>query len=280
MTALNGTQYFRGEKYILNEQISFSSFPDKFWGLGKNTPDAAEEPYRFRQYYIFVHLLRNIVPHLFAGVVFEKQKVWDVVYEAGGAFDQQNVQGRGGYMVAGLGGSITYDSRNQAFAPDKGIYGQLFINHFDKFWASDFNYTNIILDLRKYFHLPRNRVLAMQLYSFNNTSSEVPIRSLASFGGANRMRGYYEGRYKDLDQLLLQAEYRFPVYKRLGAVVFGGGGSVARDWKDYAFNDLRYSYGAGLRFALDKKERLNVRMDYGIGMGKNNGFYLQIGEAF
>ena len=39
-------------------------------------------------------------------------------------------------------------------------------------------------------------------------------------------------------------------------------------------------YGGGLRIALNQTERLNLRLDYGIGAGKSNGFYLQLGEAF
>lgn len=279
VTAINGSQYFDKEKYILNEQISFSSYPDKFWGLGKNTPDEAEEAYKFNQYYVYLHLLRKIAPHFFAGVLFETQKVWDVSYLQGGLFDQQQVPGREGYQVSGLGASLTFDNRNNAFAPDDGVFCQLYFNHFDKFWGSKYNYTNIVFDLRKYIPVTSKQVLALQLYSFNNTG-EVPVRSLASFGGANRMRGYYDGRYKDMNQMLLQAEYRFPVYKRISAVAFGGGGSVSSSFADYSLSDLKFSYGAGLRFALNKKEKLNLRIDYGIGQGKNNGFYLQLGEAF
>lgn len=280
VSAINGAQYFAKEKFILNEQVSFSSFPDKFWGLGKNTADAAEEPYKFKQYYVYLHLLRKIAPHFFIGSLFEMQKVWDVTYQAGGLFDQQQIAGRYGYHIAGLGVSLTYDKRNNAFAPDRGFFGQVYFNHFDKFWGSDFNYTNIVVDLRKYIPLPRTQVLALQLFSFNNTGTEVPLRSLASFGGANRMRGYYDGRYKDQQQLIFQGEYRFPVYKRFGGVAFGGAGNVSKNFSDYSFSDLKYSYGAGLRFALDKKEKLNLRVDYGIGQGKNSGFYLQLGEAF
>ncbi|MDB5210598.1 MAG: hypothetical protein JWQ30_1425 [Sediminibacterium sp.] len=279
ITAINGSQYFDKEKYVLNEQFSFSSYPDKFWGLGKNTPDSAEESYKFNQYYIYLHLLRKIAPDLFVGLLFEMQRVWDITYQAGGLFDKQNVPGRTGYHVAGLGSSITYDTRNNAFAPDKGLFFQFSFNHFDKFWGSQFNYTNVVLDLRKYVPIFHNQVLAFQLFSFNNTG-EVPIRSHASFGGANRMRGYYDGRYKDLNQLIVQGEYRFPVYKRFGAVAFGGGGNVGRTATDYSFSSLKFSYGAGIRFALDKKEKLNLRVDYGIGQGKNSGFYLQLGEAF
>lgn len=280
VTAINGAQYFHHEKYILNEQFSFSSFPDKFWGLGKNTLDDAEEPYRYKQYYIYLHLLRKLAPHLFLGAVFEQQKVWDIIYVSGGAFDQQQVEGRFGYRVSGLGSSITYDKRDNAFSPERGFFGQLFVNHFDNYLGSDFNYTNIVVDLRKYLPITKKSVLAFQFFSFSNTGHEVPVRSLASFGGANRMRGYYDGRYKDLDQMLVQGEYRFPLVWKLSAVAFAGTGSVAPNFKAYALNDLKYSYGAGLRIPLDRKERLNMRLDYGIGQGKNNGFYLQLGEAF
>lgn len=280
VTAINGTQYFKKEKYILSEQLSYSSFPDKFWGLGKNTADEAVEPYKFQQYYIYAHLMRKIDDHLFTGLVFEHQRVWDIQYDLGGVFDKEDVKGRSGYKVSGLGASITFDTRNHAFSPDRGFYVQLFANHFDRFWGSDFNYNNIILDLRRYISLGRQQVLAFQLYSFNNTGSEVPIRSLAAFGGASRMRGFYEGRYRDYDQLLFQGEYRRHISGRFGLALFAGTGSVAREWPDYALNDLRYSVGGGVRIALDKKERLNLRLDYGNGGGKNNGFYLQLGEAF
>ncbi len=280
VTAINGSQYFGRERYILNEQFSYSSFPDKFWGLGTTSPDTAEEAYKFRQYYIYIHLLRRIANHFFIGLLYEKQKVWDVEYTSGGIFDKQNIVGRKGYNIDGVGTSLTYDSRNNAFQPDKGIFGQLYFNHFDKFWGSDYNYNNLVVDLRTYLPLRNTQVIAMQLYSFNNTGKEVPIRSQASFGGASRMRGYYEGRYKDQEQFIFQAEYRFPLYKRFRGVVFGGTGSVASSFDKYALNDLKYSYGAGLRFALSKKEKLNLRIDYGIGQGKSSGFYIQLGEAF
>lgn len=279
VTAINGSQYFDREKYILNEQISFSSYPDKFWGLGKNTPDNAEESYKFDQYYVYLHLLRKVSPGFFVGLLFEMQRVWDVTYQAGGLFDQQQVAGRNGYHVAGLGSSLTYDKRNNAFAPDNGIFCQFSFNHFDKFWGSQYNYTNYVFDLRKYISAFHNKVFAFQLFSFNN-SGDVPIRSLASLGGANRMRGYYDGRYKDQNLLVIQGEYRFPVFKRLSGVAFGGGGNVSRNFMDYSLSELKLSYGGGIRFALNKKEKLNLRVDYGIGQGKNNGLYLQLGESF
>ena len=225
------------------------------------------------------NIIHKVAPDFFIGALFEMQRVWDIDYQTGGLFDQQHVSGKTNYHIAGLGSSITYDKRNNAFAPDRGFFGQFSFNHFDKYLGSDYVYTNYVLDLRKYIPITKNQVLALQLFSFNNTG-DVPIRSLASFGGANQMRGYYAGRYKDLNQLVFQGEYRFPIKKRFSGVMFGGTGNVSDKISNYTIRDLRYSYGGGLRIALNKKEKLNLRIDYGAGQGNNNGLYLQIGEAF
>ncbi len=280
VSAINGSQYFNKEKYILLEQISYSSFPDKFWGLGKNSSNNAEEPYQFQQFYLYTHLMRKLAPHLFVGSLFEFQKVWNIRYQPGGLFDQQNIAGRGGYQVSGLGASITYDSRNNAFSPNKGSFIQFYVNHFAPVFGSNFLFTNFVLDVRKYIPVCTNQVLALQLYSFNNSGENIPIRSLATFGGASRMRGYYEGRYKDKQEFVIQSEYRFPIYKRFGAVLFGGVGNVHHTVSDFSLSNIKYSYGGGLRVAINKSEKLNIRVDYGIAGGPNKGFYLQIGEAF
>jgi len=280
VAAINGTQYFKGEKYILGEQFSYSSFPDKFWGLGKNTADTAEEDYRFKQYYIYLHLMRHLGNKFYIGGLFEFQNVMDVEYEKAGAFDKENIAGRYGYKSSGLGLSFTYDTRNDAFAPDKGIFAQAFFNRFDKAIGSDYSYTKVVVDLRKYIRIYKKHVLAMQAYSLSDIGNDIPIRDIAALGGTNSMRGYYAGRYRDKQLLVFQSEYRLPLYKRFGAVAFGGLGDVGKNINDFSMNNLKYSYGAGLRFALTKKEKLNLRLDYGMGKGGNSGFYFQLGEAF
>lgn len=281
VAALNGSQYWDKEKYILNEQFSYSSFPDKFWGLGKHSPDSTVENYAFNQYYIYLHLLRKLGHSLYAGMLFEFQNVMDVSYQSGGIFDQQNVAGRHPYCVSGLGLSFTFDNRNDAFAPDKGYFAQIYFNHFDKGFGSNYNYTNIVVDLRKFIRIYKKQVLALQAYSFTNIGNEVPLRSLASLGGSNSMRGYYSGRYRDKRQLVFQTEYRVPLIKRFGAAFFCSAGDVGNNFNDYSLPDLKYAAGGGLRIALNKSEKLNLRLDYGVGQGKNNqGLYFQLGEAF
>jgi outer membrane protein assembly factor BamA len=277
--ALNGSIYFPGERYILNEQLSYSSFPDNFWGLGKHAPSSNKESYKFKQYYVYLHPQRRIGGNLFLGVLYEYQRVFDVDYRTDGLFDQQDVAGRFGYHVSGFGLSLTYDTRNNAFAPDKGVMLQFYFDHFTSIFGSDYQYTNYVIDLRRFLRIYKRQVLALQVFgSFN--AGEVPLRSLAYLGGANTMRGYYAGRYRDKNAAVIQAEYRIPLFWRIGAVGFADVGNVGPQLTDINLHYFKYSYGGGLRIALNQSERLNLRLDYGIAKGSSQGFYLQLGEAF
>lgn len=279
IAAINGSIYFPGEQFVLNQQISYSYFPDLFWGIGKVAPDSNKEAYSYKQFYVYLHPQYLVGKNMFLGILYEYQRLMDVQYPAGGLFDKENVAGRYGYHISGLGLSFTYDSRNNAFAPDKGMLMQFYFNHFDHIFASGYEYTNFVLDFRKFLRLYKNQVLALQAYGFFNIGT-VPIRSLASIGGANSMRGYYEGRYRDKNKAVIQAEYRIPLFWRIGLAAFGDIGNVSENVGGLNFEHIKYSYGSGIRFALDKTERLNLRFDYGVTTHFGHGFYLQLGEAF
>ena len=279
VVALNGSIYFPGERFIINEQFSYSSFPDNFWGLGKRAPDTSKESYSYKQYYIYLHPQLRVGRRLFLGIIHEYQRVFDVEYARGKLFDLDNVAGRYGYHVSGLGLSFTYDTRNNAFSPDHGSMLQFWFDHFASALGSDYQYTNYVFDLRRYFRIYKEQVLAVQAFgSFN--SGETPLRSLAYIGGANNLRGYYAGRFRDKNAAIVQAEYRVPLFWRLGAVGFGGIGNVGPRLEDIDLQCVKYSFGGGLRVALNQTEKLNLRLDYGIANGHSSGFYLQIGEAF
>lgn len=279
VVALNGSIYFPGERFIVNHQLSYSSFPDKFWGLGKIAPDSNKESYKFKQYYVYLHPQRLVGRSLFLGLVYEFQRVFDTQYPAGGLLDKENILGRNGYHVSGLGLSFTYDTRNNAFSPDRGSMMQFYFDHFASILGSDYQYTNFALDFRQFVRIHKQQVLALQAYGFF-TDGDVPLRSLPPLGGANSMRGYYQGRFRDKNLAVIQAEYRMPLYRRFGAVAFGDIGNVGPTMADLNFQYLKYSYGGGLRIALNKIEKLNLRLDYGINAKGTGGFYLQLGEAF
>jgi outer membrane protein assembly factor BamA len=208
VVAVNGSIYFPAEKFIINQQLSYSYYPDKFWGIGGSAPDSNEEHYSYKQYYIFLHPQVNLGNRIYLGLLYEFQRLFDVHYTAGGLFDQQDVVGRYGYHVSGIGLSFTYDTRNNAFSADQGMMLQFYFNHFANYFGSDFQYTNFVLDARKFIKTYKEQVVAMQAYGFFN-AGEVPLRSLALLGGSGKMRGYYEGRYRDKNLIVFQTAFQY-----------------------------------------------------------------------
>ncbi|MGZ4098592.1 MAG: BamA/TamA family outer membrane protein, partial [Bacteroidia bacterium] len=267
------------EKTILYVQSSHAYFPDKFWGLGPYTSDDSRERYIFEQFYFFPHVKHKWGNHFFTGALYEFQHVYNIKYAEGGVFDSANFVGKKNYDVSGMGASISYDTRNAAYWPSKGIFSQVQYTGFSKFLLSDFNVNKIIFDTRYFKSVFHDQVIAVQLYSYI-TTGDNPLRELAALGGQNNLRGIYSGRFRAKNFYSCIGEYRIPVYKRLACVVFGGFGSVFNKEKDIALSAIKYSYGGGIRMALLKKERLNFRIDYGYSDRRNNGLYFTVGECF
>jgi len=275
---LNSTVFFPEEKEIFRLQASYSYYPNKFWGLGNNTPDSAVEDYSMKQSFVIPQLLFKIYGRFYLGASLELQSVEDFKYTEGGVFDTDSVPGRNGGFTGGGGLLITYDSRNSAYSPEKGSFAEFNVTRFSKTFASDFTFTSYSFDYRTFFKAGKNRVLGLHsLAKFN--AGEPPVRYLSALGGSEIMRGYFKGRYTDRHLIAFQAELRQFLFWRLGLTAFAGAGQVGRTIDDFAFSELHYSYGGGLRLMVQKKEKLNLRVDFGFGKN-SSGVYVILREAF
>jgi hypothetical protein len=94
------------------------------------------------------------------------------------------------------------------------------------------------------------------------------------------MRGVYLGRFRDRHELIAQADYRVHVWKRFGAVVFGAAGNVFGSNGASLGDEMKYTYGGGLRFNINKHDALNLRVDYTFTSFGGQGLSLGVGEAF
>lgn len=282
VAATEGNIYFPNEKYIVVVTASATRFPDKFWGLGNETMNSAVENYSISQYNFFPKLMRKVFSRVYAGVGYEFQHVFRFDYDRASGqslFDLEDITGRNGGYVSGPGATVTWDSRNHAFAPSQGFFMQFYVGVYGKMVGSDFQFSVRNLDVRKYVSLSKKIVLAFQL-NLISTSGNVPIRQLTNIGSNSYMRGYYEGRFQDKNLLAFQTELRFPIYKRFGMTTFAGLGRVGGALGDvFVPEHLKPSIGAGIRFALSEQEKLHLRVDAGFG-NKSNGTYLNMGEAF
>lgn len=276
---IDASIYFPKEKYILLGQVAHSYFPDRFWGIGPETHDSVWEHYQYEQIYFNPHLKKKIAPRVFAGLLYEFQSVYKIRYAPGGVFDTSYFYGKTNYNVSGLGASLSYDTRNISYWPSKGIFFQTQATGFRKEIASDYDLLKWVTDLRFYKKIYRSHILAVQLYNYQ-TFGKTPLRELANFGGPNSMRGFYQGRFRASNMATIIAEYRLRLYKRFSGVVFGGAGNVYDHYQQLRACNIKYSYGAGIRFALLEREMLNIRVDYGYSDKFNRGLYVTVGECF
>jgi outer membrane protein assembly factor BamA len=277
--ALDASVYSPKEKYIFLLQLSHSYFPDKFWGIGNNSKDMDNENYSYEQSYFFPHVKFKVAKNLFIGALYELQNVNKVRYTEEGLFSKEIVFGLNPYLASGAGNSISYDTRNSSNWPTKGTLVQTSYSYFNTYLGSKFNTLKYILDVRHFKRIYKQIILANQFYSYN-CEGQVPVRELGSIGGANNLRGFYQGRYRDNGFSSFISELRVPVYKQFSLVAFGGVGSVYKEPNEIFNSSYKYSFGGGIRFSILKQERLNMRLDYGFSNSANRGFYLVFGECF
>jgi outer membrane protein assembly factor BamA len=121
-------------------------------------------------------------------------------------------------------------------------------------------------------------VLALRL-SVCGTTSDTPFFERCQFGSSNDLRGYAVGRYYDDAMYAAQVEYRAPLWRRFGGVVFAGVGSVGASFGDLDTSGSLTSTGVGLRYLASPEQRVNVSVDFAFGRDES-ALYIYIGEAF
>jgi outer membrane protein assembly factor BamA len=263
-------------KDFFNARVELSDFPFRFYGIGQQPILESGESYSTR--YAYLHLLfqKRLIEGLYLGGRYEFRV--DDVYEKqeGGLLESGNILGSNGQRLSGLGIVLTHDTRDQIFQPTKGWFSTITMMGFPKWSGSNFNFSQYTVDLRKYTLIGNQKVLALQSW-WNFTSGDAPFQHISLVGGSKRMRGFFEGRYRDRHAMVHQAEFRLPIYRNLGMVFFGHAGQVFPDFDRIEFSKIRYGAGIGFRYQLNK-EGLNIRLDF--ALGDQSAFYFGLNEAF
>jgi outer membrane protein assembly factor BamA len=268
----------QNQKYWISGEVGYYRYVFNYFGTGNEfSPDYIEK-YDATFPRIRLNLSRKVAPGLYAGLRYAYDDFTFTRKESGGELDRNTVLGSNGGRISGLGGGINYDTRNSIFFPTQGWLVDASVYTESSLTGSQFNYRRISADAAHYWNLGKKGVFALNtvgVFSFG----EVPFHQMPVIGGTKRLRGYFEGKYRDNHLLIIQGEFRQPLFWRLGAVAFGGLGLVGDRFESLAIQNTRHHFGAGLRLMLDKAQKINIRADYGWGY-RSSGFYLTFGEAF
>lgn len=260
--AVSPSLYLRDGRYLLRFSAAFNEWPSTFWGVGAGVSDD-EEDFTRRTVSFEAAFLRRLWGPLRAGPAVDLSFTTISEVEPGGFLDREAFRGSRGGDVVGAGGLVEWDSRDQEFWPTSGAYHTLRVIRYAGRPVGEFPFTRIAVDLRGFVSPWRDHVLAAQVTGVV-TQGRPPFFRLAEMGGPVNMRGLYEGRFRDRDLLAAQVEYRVPLGARFAAVLFAGAGEVAPNLRGFGLRGILVSGGAGLRFALDPENRMNLRLDVGV----------------
>lgn len=275
----NWNIFTREEKWLFKGDLRYRNFPDSYYGIGNDSKAEDREKYSYDFYSIKALVMKRLGEHTFAGFDLLYENEYNFTFEdPEGSLASREVEGSRGGIGTAVGSVFTFDSRDNVVNAYRGKYAQLSAYFFLPELGSTFDFVNLDAVFNTYHKLPNSHILATNIAAQFNFG-EVPFLDLAKVGNDDLLRGYARNRYRDDHFLAGQTEYRFPIYKRLGAVAFVGIGDVFSNPEQLSFSYLKYSYGGGLRFTINKKERLNIRFDYGFGRDQSS-FYLMVTEAF
>ncbi len=180
--------------------------------------------------------------------------------------------------TSSLGFHLQHDLRDNQFYPKTGSLTDIVGDFFKGTFGSDFSYQSYTFAFNKYSGISPRQVLAFRVFGCA-TSGRVPFYDLCLLGMHNDVRGYKTGRYRDELMLTTQAEYRLELPKRFGLAAFFGVGEVAPEIGAFNNDNLKPAGGAGIRFTLAKKNHVNLRVDYAVGL-QGGGVYMGVTEAF
>ncbi len=259
-------------------RFGYRNMPQRFYGIGPETPGEAEEIYTPDQTRFYVEVFRRLTPQFEAGLRYEFENVDISEIEPGGQLAAGSVRGSDGMTVSGVGFLTTWDTRDQSYAPSTGTYVETHAYAFHDALGSEYDFQNFIVDVRRFWSLSERNVLGAQVFWYH-VSKYAPFERLASLGGRSHSRGYRRDRYLDRSLLAMQAELRFAWRPRFGLVAFGGVAAVGRNFGYFQLEQLRPMVGVGARVGVIRLERVNLRFDAAMGL-ETPRFYLSLSEAF
>jgi outer membrane protein assembly factor BamA len=272
-------QWYSGNgKWRAYGELGWFRYFYQYFGIGNTYSNQFAEPYTAQYPRLRLTLASNLNARQLAGLRLQFDDFTMIKVQEGGEIDRKLLTGSEGGRLSSIGAVWLYDSRDNQFFPHKGAFVELSTFAGNQRIGSNFKHLRLSADAARYFPIGKKQILVIH-GALQFSAGDIPFFLLPQLGGPRRLRGYPDGKFRDLHSALLQSEFRFPLFWRFKGVGFLATGAVFGR-KNEAVR-LRPNAGAGLRFEFDRTQHLHLRLDYGFGLGKNNNsFYLTIGEAF
>ena len=283
--------YGKDDKLRISGEYWLKDMPDNYWGVGyTNGRERPESPgvtgyHRYWRQFKF-KIAYRIFPNIYLGVNYDRNQTIATNINDVMAVDEDFLKHGEEIKNSGFGMVYRYDSRDFPENAYKGVFVELSGTAYGKHTASNNIFQVAELDYRQYQQIVRKgSTLAWQIKA-RQSKGDVPWTEMSMLGTPFDLRGYTWGHYRDRNMVFILTEYRYmfgrktprskgQMYGPFGFVVWLGTGSIAPEFDQ--MNNWLPNGGVGLRFEL--QERMNVRIDYGIGLN-SSAFYISFNEVF
>lgn len=170
-----------------------------------------------------------------------------------------------------------FDTRNSIINPQKGICVTAGIETSPSLSFTKSSFSKILLTFQSYnkILLP-GLVFAGRISAGQLIGSNIPVQFLLPVGGNQTLRGFRQDRFIDRSRTFVNAEFRFPIWRRFGGIAGIDAGRVYPSLREFSFDDWKINPVLGLRYYMNN---FVVRADIGIS-NETTGFYLNFGHIF
>jgi outer membrane protein assembly factor BamA len=276
-------------KFNILTDWRYLKYPSETFGLGGHTQQ--DSSYDLDYSYIKLHqaILKKIAINFYAGIGYDFDYFWNIREldsPAGHETDFEQYGPSKTEKASGISLNVKYDSRRNPINPEKGIFANIIFQPKFTFMGSDANWQSLLVEFRTYIQFPSRseNVLAFWSYNWFTLGGTPPYLLLPSTGWdefSNTGRGYIQGRFRSMNMIDQEAEYRFVISHNglFGGVVFVNAESFS-DVLTGNYEVISPGAGLGIRIMLNKFTRTNIALDYGWGTQGSRGFFVNLGEVF
>jgi hypothetical protein len=268
---------------------SYLKYPQSTYGLGSNSKVGTEDKMDYSLVQLYETVLRHISGNFYAGLGYNFDDHWDVSEKGNldGTVSDYAKYGMASRSIAsGFTLNALLDSRDNAINPSMGAYASLQLRSSDRVFGSTSNWQSLIIDVRKYFELPKGsgNVLALWSYDWLILDGKPGYLDLPATGWDTNFatgRGYIQGRFRGAQMVYGESEYRYKITANgvLGGTVFFNAESFSAE-QGTRLQSIQPGYGPGLRVKLNKVSKTNISINYGFGNEGSRGLFISVGEAF
>jgi hypothetical protein len=281
--------YTNNDKWQFPGEFRYFNFPTTTYGLGSSSLSSSADNIDYSHLRFYRNVCRQVVPYTYVGVGYNLDYRWNITdYNQSKGLPSDFV--KYGYTrtstSSGPSFNFVYDTRDNPNQVYSGTYVNFQFVSYLKPFGSNSNWNSLILEARKFFPLSKKwyTELAFWTYAWLTLNGHPPYLDLPSTGWDaynNTGREYPAGRYRGLNMLYFETEFRFNILRNglLGAVVFGNLQTFTEANGNF-FGPIQPGVGAGIRIKFNKNTRSNVALDYGFGSHGHSGFADNINDVF